>query len=105
MEAINTQTVGQPLILQCSVTILKDINSRVEFIWIRNGMEFERIEIVGKATANNLLVYTHHYIISQLSNTDNNSLYSCKVVINASRPLSATGNITLNITGEFNVYF
>ena len=105
MEAINTQTVGQPLILQCSVTILKDINSRVKFIWIRYGMELERIEIVGKPTANNLLVYTQHYIISQLNCTDNNSLYSCKVVINASRPVSATANITLNISGEFNVYF
>ena len=96
---------GQPLILQCSVNTIKDINSRVDFVWISNDTEVERVEGVNpKLTSHNSLVYAHHYIIPQLSNTDNNSLYSCKVVIDASRPVSATGNITLNIAGEFNVH-
>ena len=40
----NQITVGQPLILQCSVTTIRDINSRVDFVWISNGTEPERVE-------------------------------------------------------------
>ena len=98
MTAVNNQTEGQPLILQCSVTTIRDINSRVDFVWISNGIELRRVEgVAGEPTVNNLAVYTDHYIIPQLSDADNNSLYICEV---RSQLISATGNITLNITGK-----
>ena len=101
MTAFNNPAIGQPLILQCSVTTIRDINSRVDFVWISNGIELRRVEgVVGESTVNNLAVYTDHYIIPELSDADNNSLHICEVVINRSRRLSATGNITLNITGK-----
>ena len=104
MIAVNNQTEGQPLILQCSVTTIRDINSRVDFVWISNGIELRRVEgVVGGPTVNNLAVYTDHYIIPELSDDDNNSLYICEVVINRSQLISATGNITLNITGKLSV--
>ena len=37
------QTDGQPLILQCSVTTIRDINSRVDFVWISNGTELKKV--------------------------------------------------------------
>ena len=100
--AVNNQmAVGQPLILQCSVTTIRDINSRVDFVWISNGIELERVEgVTGVSSRNNLVVYTDHYIISQLNIADNNSLYTCEVIINRSPLISATGNFTLNITGK-----
>ena len=99
--ALNSQTVGQPLILQYSVTTIRDINSRVDFVWISNGTELERVEgVTGESSTNNLAIYTDHYIISQLSIADNNSLYTCEVIINRSPLISATGNFTLNITGK-----
>ena len=101
--AVNNQTVGQPLILECSVTTIRDINSRVDFVWISNGTELERVEgVTGELSTNNLAVYTDYYIIPQLSIADNNSLYTCEVIINRSplTSLSATGNITFNITGK-----
>ena len=99
--AVNDQTVGQPLILQCSVTTIRDINSRVDFVWISNGTELERVEgVTGDSSTNNLAVYTDYYIIPQLSIADNNSLYTCEVIINRSPLITATGNITLNITGK-----
>ena len=101
MTAVNNPAIGQPLILQCSVTTIRDINSRVDFVWISNGIELRRVEgVVGEPTVNNLAIYTDHHIIPELSDADNNSLYICEVVINRSRRLSATGNITLNITGK-----
>ena len=70
-------------------------------MWISNGTDLERVEgVSGKLTENNLAVYTNHYIISQLSIADNNSLYTCEVIINRNRLISATGNLTLNITGK-----
>ena len=102
--AVNNQTEGQPLILQCSVTTIRDVNSRVDFVWISNGIELRRVEgVVGEPTVNNLVIYTDHYIIPELSDNDNNSLYICEVVINRSQLISATGNITLNITGKLTV--
>ena len=103
VTAVNNQALGQPLILQCSVTTIRDINSRVDFVWISNGKELEKVKgASGKLTVNNLVVYTDHYIISQLSTADNNSLYICEVVINRNQVISATGNFTMNITGKLN---
>ena len=100
----NQMAVGQRLILQCSVTTIRDINSRVDFVWISNGTELKRMEgVTDESPTNNLAIYTDHYIISQLSIADNNSLYTCEVIINRSPLISATGNFTLNITGKLNV--
>ena len=106
MTAVNNQTVGQPLILQCSVTTIRDVNSRVDFVWISNGRELERVEgVTGASSTNNLVVYTDYYIIPQLSIADNNSLYTCEVIINSSRLISANGTLTLNITGKFTITY
>ena len=104
MIALNNQTIGQSLILQCSVTTIRDINSRVDFVWISNGTELKRVEgVTGVSSTSNLTAYTNHYIIPQLSIVDNNSLYTCEVIIYRSPLISATGNFTLNITGKLNV--
>ena len=102
--AINSQRVGQPLILQCSVTTIRDTNSRVDFVWNSNGVELERVEgAVGESSVNNSAIYTDHYIISQLTGADNNSLYICEVMISGNQLISFSGNITLNVTGKCNV--
>ena len=104
--AVNNQmAVGQPLILQCSVTTIRDINSRVDFVWISNGTEHERVEgVTGTSSTNNLAIFTDYYIISQLSIADNNSLYTCEVIINRSPLISTAGNFILNVTGKLNPY-
>ena len=101
--AVNNQTVGQPLILQCSVTTIRDTNSRVDFVWNSNGVELQRVEGVGESSVNNSVIYTDHYIISQLTGADNNNLYMCEVTISGNQLISFTGNITLNVTGKLNI--
>ena len=94
--------VGYPLILQCSVTTIRDtcINSRVDFVWISNGKELRRVEGGSeKLTADSLVVHADYYITSQLSTDDSNNVYICEVTVNKIRPISATGSFTLNALG------
>ena len=104
MTAVNNQTEGQPLILQCSVTTIRDINSRVDFVWISNGIVLRRVEgVVGEQTENSELTYTNHYIIPQLRPADNNTAYECEVTVGGRQLILVTGNIMLNITGKNNM--
>ena len=98
--APNTQIVGQSLTLQCEVTTVKGITNGADIVWSSGGMELERMNNVSSTTMDNSLVYTHSYTISQLSTTDDGRVIQCKVVINASPSVMATGSITLDITGE-----
>ena len=101
MTSVNNQTEGQPLILQCSVTTIRDINSRVDFVWISNGTELKKVEGVNeKSTVNNSVIYTDYYIIPQLNTIDKDNLYICKVIVNKNQLVTATGNFTLNVIGK-----
>ena len=99
VTAPNIQTVGQSLTLQCGVTTVRGITSRVDIVWSSGGMELERMN-VSSTTMENSLVYTHSYNISQLNTTDDGRVIQCEVVINASPSVMATGNITLDVTGK-----
>ena len=103
MTAPNTQTVGHSLTLQCEVTTVRGITSRVDIVWSSGGMELERMNSVSSTTMDNSLVYTHNYTISQLNTTDDGRVIQCEVVINTSPPVTATDNITLNVTGECDI--
>ena len=100
MTAPNTQTVGQSLTLQCEVTTVRGITSRVDIVWSSGGTELERMNDVSSTTMGNSLVYTDSYTISQLSTTNDGSVIQCEVVINASPSVMASGSTTLNLTGE-----
>ena len=102
------QTVGQSLTLQCEVTTVRGITSRVDIVWSSDGVELkrmngkvlERMNRVSSTAMGNLLVYTDYYIISQLNTTDDDRVIQCEGVINASLSVMASDNITLNVTGE-----
>ena len=98
----NTQTVGQSLTLQCEVTTVRGITSRVDIVWHSDALVLERLNGVSSTTMDNSLVYTHSYTISQLSTTDEGRVIQCEVVINTSPSVMATDSITLDVTGEYN---
>ena len=100
LTAPNTQTVGQSLTLQCEVTTVRGITSRVDIVWSSGGVEFERMNNVSSTTMGNLLVYTDNNTISQLSTTDDDRVIQCEGVINATPPVMVNDSITLNVTGE-----
>ena len=101
MTAHSNQTVGQSLTLQCEVTTVRGITSRVDIVWSSNGTELERMNNVSSTTMDNSLVYTDSYNISQLSTTDDGRVIQCEVVINTRPPVMAIYGTTLYLTGEY----
>ena len=96
----NTQTVGQSLTLQCEVTTVRGITSRVDIVWSSNGTELERMNNASSTTMDNSLVYTDSYTLSQLSTTDDGRAIQCEVVINTSPSVMASDSITLDVMGK-----
>ena len=101
MTTINDQTVGQSLTLQCEVTTVRGITSRVDIVWSSDGTELERMNNVSSTTMDNSLVYTDSYNISQLSTTDDGRVIQCEVVINRNPPTITSNNFTLSVDGEY----
>ena len=101
VTAPNTQIVGQSLTLECNVTAVRGITSRVDIIWRRNGTEVEKIEgVIVSPTTGNMVTYTDTYNTPPLKTTDDDRSYECKVVINVNPPVMASGNVTLDVMGE-----
>ena len=101
MTNLNDQTMGQSLTLQCEVTTVRGIASRVDIVWSSNGIVLRRINDTIATTMDNSLVYTDSYNISQLSTTDDGRVIQCEVVINSNPPVMTTDNITLNVMGMY----
>ena len=93
--------MGQSLTLQCKVTTVRGVTSRVDIVWSSDGTDLERTNNVSSTTMYNLLVFTNSYTLSQLSTTDDGKVIQCEVVINTSPSVTATNNITMNVTGEY----
>ena len=98
---ISTQTVDQSLTLQCEVTTVRGITSRMDIVWSSDGKELRRVNVLSSTTMNNSLVYTDSYTISQLNTTDDGRVIQCEVVINTSPSVMASDSITLDLTGEY----
>ena len=97
ITVLNIQTVGQLLTLQCEVTTVRGITSRVDIVWSSNSTDLERMNNVSSTTIDNSLVYTHSYTISQLSTTDDGRVIQCEVMINTAM---ANDGITLDVIGK-----
>ena len=100
MTAPNTQTVGQSLTLQCEVTTVRGITSRVDIVWNSDGMELKRTDNISSTTMDNSLVYTNSYTVSQLSTDDEDRDYWCEVVINSDPTITSSANVTLDVSGK-----
>ena len=96
----NTLTVGQSLTLQCNVTTVRGITSSVDIIWRRGNVMLRRTNNISPSMMATSLIYTNTYTISLLSTDDDGREYQCEVVINISPPVTATGSVTLDVTGE-----
>ena len=98
VAALNTQIVGQSLTLECSVTTVTGITSRVDILWYNGDGVVEIITRVNASSLNNVTVYSASYNFPLLSTTDDSRVYQCEVVINTSPPVMATGSLTLDVT-------
>ena len=104
INLIDNQEVGQSLSLGCSITTVRGITSRVDIVWSSNGGELKRTEGLNhSSTINDSVLYTEFYTIPQLSTLDEGRIITCDVFINAMTPVTATDNVTLNVTGKCNI--
>ena len=101
VTAPNTQIVGQSLILECSVTTVRGITSRIDIEWSIGNVILQRTEGVdATSTASDTVLYQNIYNISEVSTFDDGRVYQCKVIINTILPLITTDSTTLNVTGK-----
>ena len=93
--------MGQPLTLECNVTTVRGITSRVDIVWSSDGLELQRIKGVHfNSASNNSVTYTTFYDIVQLSTNDDDKTYLCEMFVNATPPVMSNASVTLNVTGK-----
>ena len=96
------QTVGRRLTLQCEVTTVRGITSRVDIVWSRDGEEVQRIMGLDVTpTTGNTIVYRNSYNTSEpLMLNDTGTVFQCEVMINTNPPLMNSDNFTLEVAGK-----
>ena len=104
VNILNNQTVGQSLTLECSITTVRGITSRVDVVWSSNGIELNTIKGVNiSSLINDSLLLTDTYIIPQLSTADENKEYLCEISLDTEPLVNATSSVVLNVTGKHNI--
>ena len=100
VTTLGEQIVGQPLMLQCAMSTPSGINSRVDIVWTRDGVEVERInDVSSNFSSPEVVVYTNIYTIPLLGTIDDNVVYECEVIVNSSQPFRIKDNTTLDVKG------
>ena len=96
------QLVGQPLVLECSMTTVRDIVSRVDIVW-RTGnanAEIQRRNGVTALIMSNSATYNNSYIIAELTTDHHGKMYQCEAVINTSpSSITTTESFSPYVTG------
>ena len=100
-ETLSDFTIGDPLMLDCTITAVRGISSSVDIVWTTGGREVRRVNDTMAEIVNGSAIYTDSFEISSLSAIDNGRIYQCLVVINANRPIFSSSQITLNFPGEY----
>ena len=96
VTALNDQTAldDGSLHLRCSVTVTYTANS-VDFTWEANGQEVDR-DTVNNANDNG--TFTHLYNTTSLTKADDNTEYTCRVVVNGNQSLTEFGTYQLTLS-------
>ena len=100
MNAPSIQMVSESLTLECNITTVRGITSRVDIVWSSNDMELKRTEgIESSLIKNQSVIYMDFYTISQLGTVDEGRAYQCGIIINQQLPITVNNSITLDVIG------
>lgn len=97
--ALNNQMVGNSLMLECNVTIIRGVSAGVDIMWSSSdGTVLRRINGVNaSSTTIASELYTDYYTVTQhLNTTDHDTLYQCSSVINGTVTMY---NFTIDVIG------
>ena len=92
--------MGQLLTLQCIVTTVRGVTSRLDIVWSSNDVELKITEGIVNSTTDKSMLFIDNYTITQLSTADEGRVLQCKVEIDANVTVTTTEFIKLNVTGE-----
>ena len=93
-------TVGQPLSMECIMTTVRGITSTIDIIWSRDGVEVKRTTGASiTSSSGSSIVYKDLYNISLVTTNEEEKVYQCRGVINATPNLTAINNILLDLVG------
>ena len=106
ITTIGAWKVSQPLTLECSITTVNGITSRVDIVWSSNGLELKRIDGANATSVTDQSeIYTVFYDILQLTTSDHGREFQCGMFVNTTPSVMAIGSITLDITGKYNLAY
>jgi len=93
--------IRQPLILQCSATIVAYITSTADIIWTTVNAQVRRINnVTAVNNINSTSTYNDSLIIPSLDISDIGSVYQCEVLINSVLFTTAKTDFLIPIPGK-----
>jgi len=101
VATLNPQELGQPVKMDCNVSTVRGITSRVDIVWKKNNAYLTTVQGLNASfSSDGRAFYMDTYHIPQLNTSDDSTEYQCEAVINTSPPIIATDTVIFNITGE-----
>ena len=101
VTAPDIQLEGHSLTLQCNVTAVRGITSRVDIVWRRGGTVLRTEQNVLPTLMANSQLYIDSYTISSLTSLHFGGVIQCRAIINAAPDeVLASDNVMLNVIGK-----
>ena len=98
--AVSIPAIDEPLTLQCTATIVRDITGSVDIIWTTGDTQVRRVNnVIPSGNINSTSVYNDSLIIPSLNISDIGSVYQCEVLINSFVPTMANTDFIIPIPG------
>ena len=95
-------TIYQPLVLQCTATIVRGITSTVDIIWTTGNTQVRRVNnVTASSNINSSSIYNDSFIIPSLKISDARNVYQCQVLINSVLPTATTADFIISIPGMY----
>ena len=95
------QTVGQSLSVECIMTTVRGITSRIDILWRSDGVEIKKT--IGASisfSTSSSIVYRDFNNISLVTTAEEGRVYQCEGVINTYPNLTAESSTTLDVFGN-----
>ena len=101
---LTTPRVGEQLVLECSVTTVKDIVFRVDIEWRNNFhtviSKVEGVDVVSSDEVTETERHLDKYTVPQLNVNEMANVYRCAGVINTDPPVRVTSSVTVSAHGK-----
>ena len=79
---------------------MRGVTSDVDIVWRCNNATVNITRVTAGDTMDNLLLYEDSYTISQLSISDDNAMYECRMVVRTYSQKVATDTVILKVVGK-----